>query len=82
MVLDNRRKWAFILGEQGDRGQILRGTSGTMTILETREHEKTIFRLFIFFSFFFFFWGGGGQGNKQFISREHGNRYPLVGPYT
>ena len=49
-VLGNRGNKAFISGEQGNKGQILRGTK---TILGNREHKKTNFR----------FWGTGEQAN-------------------
>ena len=45
----------FISGEQGNKGQILRGNRGRKTILGNREHKKTNFR----------FWGN--RGTSQFI---------------
>ena len=51
-------KRAFISGEQGNKGQILRGTK---TILGNREHKKTNFRFL------------GNRGTSQFISGEQGN---------
>ena len=63
--MGNRGNRAFILGEQGNKGQILRGTK---TILGNREHKKTNFRFL------------GNRGTSQFISGEQGNRYPLGGP--
>ena len=63
MVLGNRGKRAVISGEQGNKGQILRGT-GTKTILGNREHKKTNFRFL------------GNRGTSQFISGEQGKRYP------
>ena len=60
-VLGNRGNRAFILGEQDNKGQILRGTK---TKLGNREHKKTNFRFL------------GNRGTSQFISGEQGNRYP------
>ena len=62
-VLGNRGTMAFISGEQGNKGQIFRGT-GTKTVLGNREHKKTNFRVL------------GNRGTSQFISGEQGNRYP------
>ena len=42
-VLGNRGKRVFISGEQGNKGQILRGNRGTKTILGNSEHKKTNF---------------------------------------
>ena len=60
-VLGNRGTRAFISGEQGNKGQILRGTK---TILGNREHRKSNFQYL------------GNRGTSQFISGEQGNRYP------
>ena len=60
-ALGSRGNGAFISGEQGNRGQILRGTK---TILGNREHKKTHFRFL------------GNRVTSQFISEEQGNRYP------
>ena len=64
-VLGNRGNREFISGEQGNKGQILRGTK---TILGNREHKKTNFRFL------------RNRGTSQFISGEQGNRYPLGRP--
>ena len=60
-VLGNRGTSLFISGEQGNKGQIMRGTN---PILGNREHRKRFFRIL------------GNSGSSQFISGEQGNRYP------
>ena len=54
-------KRAFISGEQGNKGQILRGTK---KIVGNREHKKTNFRFL------------RNRGTRQFISGKQGNMYP------
>ena len=64
-VLGNRGTRAFISGEQGNKGQILRGTK---TILGKREHRKQIFD----------FWGTEEQANL--FQGNKGTGTPLGGP--
>ena len=52
-VLGNRGTRAFISGEQGNKGQILRGTGEQRQYLGTGNIRKQIFD----------FWGTGGQAN-------------------
>ena len=69
-VLGNRGNRAFISGEQGNKGQILRGTGlGTKTISGNREHKKAIFD----------FWGKGEQANL--FQGNKGTGTPLGGPH-
>ena len=65
-VLGNRGKRVFISGEQGNKGQILRGTK---TILGNREHKKTNFD----------FWGTGEQANL--FQGNKGTSTPWEGLY-
>ena len=65
-VLGNRGNMSFISGEQGNKGQLLRGT---MTILGNREYKKTIFD----------FWGTGEQANL--FQGNKGTGTPLGGPH-
>ena len=59
----NRGKRAFISMEQGNKGQILRGTGEQKQYLGTGDIRKQIFDF-------------GTRGTRQFISGEQGNRYP------
>ena len=61
----NRGKGAFISGEQGNKGQILRVTGEQRQYWGNMEHKKTNFRL-------------GNRGTSQFISGEQVR--PLGGP--
>ena len=63
-------KRALIAGEQGNEGQILRGTGEQTQYWGTANIRKHIFDL----------GGGGDSGTIQFISGEQGNKYPLCGP--
>ena len=65
-VLGNRGTRAFISGEQGNKGQILRGTK---TILGNREHRKQIFG----------FWGTGEQANLFQGNKGIGTPPPPLG---
>ena len=67
-VLGNRGKRVFISGEQGNKGQILRGAGEQRQYLGTGNIKKTTFRFL------------GNRGTTQFISGEQENRYPLGGP--
>ena len=64
-VLGNRGTRAFISGEQGNKGQILRGTN---TILGNREHKKQVFN----------FCGTGEQAHL--FQRNKGTGTPLGEP--
>ena len=76
MGFEEQGTMAFISVEQGNKGQILRGTGkqrpnfdghrGALTILGNREHKKR--------NFLFLFWVN--KGTSQFISMKQGNRYP------
>ena len=57
---------AFISGEQGNKGQILRGTGEQRQYWGTGNLRKQIFDIW---------------GTSQFISGEQGNGYPLGGPH-
>ena len=67
-VLGNRGTRAFVSGEQGNKGQILRGTG------EQRQYWGTgiIENKFLFL---------GNRRTSRFILGEQGNRYPLGGPH-
>ena len=64
-VLGNRGTRAFISGEQGNKGQILRGTGEQRQYWGTGNIRKQIFN----------FWGTGEQANSF-----QGNRYPPPPP--
>ena len=64
-VLGNRGNRAFISGEQGNKGQILRGTGEQRQYWGTRNIKKHIFD----------FWGTGEQANLF-----QGNKGTGVGP--
>ena len=68
MVLGNRGKRVFISGEQGNKGQILRGTGEKRQYWGTGNIRKQIFD----------FWGTGEQANLFQGNRGTGN--PLGGP--
>ena len=63
-VFGNRGNRAFISGEQGNKGQLLRKTGEQRQYWGTEKYKKTIFRFL------------GNRGTSQFISGEQGNRYP------
>ena len=63
-VLEYRGNRAFISGEQGNKGQILRGTGEQRQYWGTGNIRKHIFRFL------------GNRGTSQFISGEQGNRNP------
>ena len=65
-VLGKRGNRAVISGEQGNKGQILRGTK---TILGNREHKKTNFRFL------------GNRGTSQFIQGNKGTGTPPPPPW-
>ena len=65
-VLGDRGTREFISGEQGNKGQILRGTK---TILGNREHKKQMFD----------FLGTGEQANL--FQGKKGTGTPLGGPH-
>ena len=64
--MGNRGSRAFISGEQGNKGQILRGTGEQRQYWGTGNIRKQIFDF---------------GGTSRFISGEQGNRYPLGGPH-
>ena len=64
-VLGNRGNRVFISGEQGNKGQILRGTGEQRQYRGTGNIIKKTNFLFL-----------GNRGTSQFISGEQGNRYP------
>ena len=63
-VWGNRGKRGFISGEQGNKGQILRGTGEQRQYWGTGNIRKQIFDFL------------GNRGTSQFISVEQRNRYP------
>ena len=70
-VLGNRGIRAFISGEHGNKGHILRGTGEQRQYWGTGKNKKTIF---------FDFWGTGEQANLFKGNKGTGTPPPLEGP--